>query len=46
VPLIARKRLQSQDELIAYTKANPGKVNMASAGTGTSQHIAGLRARP
>ncbi|HEY6259209.1 MAG TPA: tripartite tricarboxylate transporter substrate-binding protein, partial [Xanthobacteraceae bacterium] len=28
-------------ELIAYAKANPGKINMASAGNGTSQHIAG-----
>jgi tripartite-type tricarboxylate transporter receptor subunit TctC len=28
-------------ELIAYAKANPGKVNMASAGTGTAPHVAG-----
>jgi tripartite-type tricarboxylate transporter receptor subunit TctC len=28
-------------ELIAYAKANPGKLNMASAGTGTSSHVAG-----
>jgi tripartite-type tricarboxylate transporter receptor subunit TctC len=28
-------------ELIAYTKANPGKVNMASAGNGTTPHMAG-----
>jgi tripartite-type tricarboxylate transporter receptor subunit TctC len=28
-------------EFIAYAKANPGKINMASAGTGTSQHVAG-----
>jgi tripartite-type tricarboxylate transporter receptor subunit TctC len=28
-------------ELIAYAKANPGKINMASAGNGTSQHLAG-----
>ena len=28
-------------EFIAYTKANPGKINMASAGTGTSTHLSG-----
>jgi tripartite-type tricarboxylate transporter receptor subunit TctC len=28
-------------EFIAYAKANPGKVNYASAGTGTSLHVAG-----
>ena len=28
-------------EFIAYVKANPGKVNMASAGNGTPQHIFG-----
>jgi tripartite-type tricarboxylate transporter receptor subunit TctC len=28
-------------ELIAYAKANPGKNNMASFGTGTSSHLAG-----
>jgi tripartite-type tricarboxylate transporter receptor subunit TctC len=28
-------------ELIAYAKANPGKVNMASAGNGTSSHMSG-----
>ena len=28
-------------EFIAYAKANPGKVNMASAGNGTSPHMAG-----
>ncbi len=28
-------------ELIAWAKANPGKVNMASGGSGTSAHLAG-----
>jgi tripartite-type tricarboxylate transporter receptor subunit TctC len=28
-------------EFIAYTKANPGKVNMASAGNGSGPHVAG-----
>ena len=28
-------------EFIAYAKANPGKISMASSGTGTSPHIAG-----
>jgi tripartite-type tricarboxylate transporter receptor subunit TctC len=28
-------------EFIAYAKANPGKVNMASSGTGTSVHMSG-----
>jgi tripartite-type tricarboxylate transporter receptor subunit TctC len=28
-------------ELIAYAKANPGKVTIASAGTGSSGHLAG-----
>jgi tripartite-type tricarboxylate transporter receptor subunit TctC len=28
-------------EFIAYTKANPGKINMASAGNGTPQHVTG-----
>lgn len=28
-------------EFIAYAKANPGKINMASAGNGTSAHVSG-----
>jgi tripartite-type tricarboxylate transporter receptor subunit TctC len=28
-------------EFIAYAKANPGKLNMASPGTGTAPHLAG-----
>jgi tripartite-type tricarboxylate transporter receptor subunit TctC len=28
-------------EFIAYSKANPGNVNMASAGTGSTPHLAG-----
>jgi tripartite-type tricarboxylate transporter receptor subunit TctC len=32
---------QTVAEFIAYAKANPGKLNMASAGIGGPQHIAG-----
>ena len=28
-------------EFIAYAKANPGKINMASAGSGAGSHVAG-----
>ncbi len=28
-------------EFIAYAKANPGKVNMATVGTGTDGHLYG-----
>lgn len=32
--------VKSAKELIAYLKANPGKVNVASAGNGTTSHLA------
>ena len=32
--------VNSVSEFIAYAKANPGKISMASAGVGTSQHLA------
>ena len=32
---------QTVPEFIAYAKANPGKLNMASTGNGTSIHLAG-----
>jgi len=33
--------VKSAPELIAYLKANPGKVGFASAGNGTTSHLAG-----
>jgi tripartite-type tricarboxylate transporter receptor subunit TctC len=33
--------VKSVPEFIAYAKAHPGKINMASAGSGTPQHVAG-----
>jgi len=33
--------VQSIPELIAYAKANPGKLSFASAGIGTASHLAG-----
>jgi tripartite-type tricarboxylate transporter receptor subunit TctC len=32
---------QSVPDFIAYAKANPGKLNMASAGNGTGSHVCG-----
>ncbi|MDM9559119.1 MULTISPECIES: tripartite tricarboxylate transporter substrate binding protein [Bordetella] len=36
-----RHQIRSVADLIAYLKANPGKVNMASTGNGTSTHLSG-----
>jgi tripartite-type tricarboxylate transporter receptor subunit TctC len=33
--------VNSVQELVAYAKGNPGKVSYASAGVGTTQHLAG-----
>jgi tripartite-type tricarboxylate transporter receptor subunit TctC len=33
--------VKSVEEFIAYCKANPGKINMASSGSGTSVHLSG-----
>ena len=41
-PAFADKHdIRSVADLIAYLKANPGKVNMASTGNGTSTHLSG-----
>ncbi len=33
--------VRSVPEFVAYAKANPGKINMASTGNGTSTHLSG-----
>jgi tripartite-type tricarboxylate transporter receptor subunit TctC len=45
VPMVAlvhpSLEIATTQALIAYAKANPGKLNMASAGTGSAPHMAG-----
>jgi tripartite-type tricarboxylate transporter receptor subunit TctC len=35
-----KHNFKTVDEVIAYNKANPGKLNFGSAGSGTSHHLA------
>ena len=37
----AKNNINTVNDLIAYAKRNPGKINMASSGNGTSIHMAG-----
>jgi tripartite-type tricarboxylate transporter receptor subunit TctC len=41
--MVVRANFPAKDvaEFIAYCKANPGKINMASSGAGTSVHLSG-----
>jgi tripartite-type tricarboxylate transporter receptor subunit TctC len=34
--------VKSAKELLAYTRSNPGKLNLANAGSGTQSHLAGV----
>jgi tripartite-type tricarboxylate transporter receptor subunit TctC len=42
--LVVSQKIQAKSvaELIAFAKANPGKLNFASAGTGSAPHLAGI----
>jgi tripartite-type tricarboxylate transporter receptor subunit TctC len=39
--LAASHKINSVNDFVKYAKANPGKLNMASSGNGTSIHLAG-----
>lgn len=45
--LVARRDLPQNTlaELLAYARANPGKLNMATGGTGSGQHVAAVMLR-
>ena len=45
--LVARRDLPQStlEELLAHARANPGKLNMATGGTGSGQHVAAVMLR-